>query len=83
MRPGSVHATYLLYGIKKVEKGQEDADVEMTSSAPEAEPLSEEVQTFTLTLVQEARLESMTRAPYPYFTIADRWTKMCYLNMRS
>jgi DNA polymerase delta subunit 3 len=67
MRPGTVHATYLVYGSKKVERGQEDGDVDMTSSAPDGEPLSEEVQTFTMTLVQEAQLQGMTQAlPYSH-----------------
>jgi DNA polymerase delta subunit 3 len=58
MRPGTVHATYLLYGTRTAEKLHQDGDVEMTSSAPEhAEPLSEDVTTYTLSVVQEARLE--------------------------
>jgi DNA polymerase delta subunit 3 len=56
MRPGTVHATYLVYGTKRPENTH-DGDVEMTSSAPDSDVLSEDVPTFTITLVQEARLE--------------------------
>ena len=62
-RAGSVHATYLVYGTTRSDKIQDDGDVEMASSAPEPEqePLSEEVQTLTLALVQEDRLEGASR----------------------
>lgn len=57
MRPGIIHATYLIYGIQKVEKVEEDGDVEMTSSPPDVEPLTEEVVTHSLTLVSGDRLK--------------------------
>ncbi|KAL0944604.1 DNA polymerase subunit cdc27 [Colletotrichum truncatum] len=59
MRPGTIHATYLVYGIQKVEKVQEDGDVEMASSPPASEPLSEEIVTNTLTLVSGDRLKEV------------------------
>lgn len=59
-RPGAVHATYMVYGIRKVAEAngnsQEDGDVEMTSSLPDVESLAEEVPVFTLTLVAEEQL---------------------------
>ncbi|KAJ0354721.1 hypothetical protein COL154_011649 [Colletotrichum chrysophilum] len=57
MRPGTIHATYLIYGIRKVENVQEDGDVEMTSSPPDVEPLSEDVVTYSLSLVPGDRLK--------------------------
>lgn len=59
MRAGSVHATYLVYGTKNSEAVEDDGDVEMTSSAPEREPLSDEVTTYTLSLVAEENLKGM------------------------
>ncbi len=59
-KPGSIHATYLVYGTKTADSSsgvQEDGDVEMGSSMPEAESLSEEVPTMTLSLLQEKQLE--------------------------
>ncbi|KAF9881613.1 DNA polymerase subunit cdc27 [Colletotrichum karsti] len=58
-RPGTIHATYLIYGTQKVAKVQEDGDVEMTSSPPEVEPLSEEVVTHSLTFVPGDRLKEV------------------------
>lgn len=62
-RPGAVHATYLIYGSKKApdtasapQRGN-DGDIEMTSSAPETEPLDEVVPTLTLSLVPEEQLK--------------------------
>ncbi|GKT78277.1 DNA polymerase delta subunit 3-like protein [Colletotrichum tofieldiae] len=62
MRPGTIHATYLIYGIQKVVKVQEDGDVEMTSSPPDVEPLSDEVVTHSLTLVPGDRLKGISNA---------------------
>ncbi|KAK2001648.1 DNA polymerase subunit Cdc27 [Colletotrichum falcatum] len=59
MRPGTIHATYLVYGIQKAAKVQEDGDVEMTSSPPDVEPLSDDVVTHSLTLVPGARLKEV------------------------
>ncbi|KAJ9149074.1 DNA polymerase delta subunit 3 [Pleurostoma richardsiae] len=62
-RPGAVHATYLVYGTKKVEETnghiQHDGDVEMTSSMPEVESLAEEVPVFTLSMVAEDKLNDV------------------------
>ncbi|KAK2730255.1 DNA polymerase subunit cdc27 [Colletotrichum kahawae] len=59
MRPGTIHATYLIYGIRKVENVQEDGDVEMTSSPPDVEPLSDDVVTYSLSLVPGDRLKDV------------------------
>ncbi|WYZ45091.1 hypothetical protein EsH8_VIII_000407 [Colletotrichum jinshuiense] len=59
MRPGTIHATYTVYGIQKVEKTQEDGDVEMTSSPPDVESLSDEVVTHSMTLVSGERLKEV------------------------
>lgn len=54
-RPGTVHATYLIYGTKKAAEQQNgaDGDIEMTSSMPETESLGETVSVFSLSLVAE------------------------------
>ncbi|CAJ2512324.1 Uu.00g053390.m01.CDS01 [Anthostomella pinea] len=58
-RPGTLHATYLVYGTKlKVE--QQDGDVEMTDSQTSEDvhvPFSDEVPTHTLSLVKEGELQ--------------------------
>ena len=57
-RPGAVHATYLVYGTKSTNDGPRssgDGDIEMSSSAPEAESL-EVVPTFALSLIPEEAL---------------------------
>lgn len=61
-RPGRVHATYLVYGMKKSEASSQvhngtDGDVNMESSMLEAESLDEAIPTFTLTLIQEEDLK--------------------------
>ncbi|KAI1775749.1 DNA polymerase subunit Cdc27 [Hypoxylon cercidicola] len=59
-RPGSLHATYLVYGIRKnVEKVEEqDGDVEMTDSHREMHiSFSDEVPTYTLSLIRETQLQ--------------------------
>ncbi|KAH6660855.1 DNA polymerase subunit Cdc27 [Truncatella angustata] len=53
-RPGTLHATYLVYGTSKKPE-EPDNDVEMTDS--QSEPLSDEVPTTTLTLVVEEQLQ--------------------------
>lgn len=56
-RPGTVHATYLVYGKRKQVREQ-DGDVEMTDSLPENEhSLSDEVPARILTLVKEESLQ--------------------------
>jgi len=54
-RPGTVHATYLIYGVKKTSKQQNgaDGDIEMTSSMPETESHGETAPLFSLSLVAE------------------------------
>lgn len=61
MTHGKVHATYLIYGTKKLEV-QDDGDVEMTSSAAEGYS-HEQVPTQTLTLTSEDRLAGEPRVP--------------------
>lgn len=59
-KPGTVHATYMIYGIKKSAQAnghsQRDEDVEMASSPPEPAPQAEEVPLKTLSLVAEDNL---------------------------
>ncbi|GAB1319052.1 CDC27 protein [Madurella fahalii] len=61
-RPGAVYATYLVYGITKAAdepstaRNGADGDIEMTSSMPEVETLSDVVPTFTLSLIPEEQL---------------------------
>ncbi|VUC20159.1 unnamed protein product [Clonostachys rosea] len=54
----SIHATYVVYGTKTQSSTAGDGDVEMSSSMPEHEPLSETVPTTTLTLVRQENLEA-------------------------
>jgi DNA polymerase delta subunit 3 len=67
-RPGAVHATYLVYGTKRASDGPSasqngtDGDVDMTSSAPEVESLTEVVPTSTFSLVPEERLKGWFRS---------------------
>ncbi|TLD24169.1 hypothetical protein PspLS_06770 [Pyricularia sp. CBS 133598] len=61
-KPGTIHATYLVYGVKPNEdlphgRSQPDGDIEMASSMPEVEENSEQVPVFTVTLVKEEDLE--------------------------
>lgn len=58
-KPQSVHATYLVYGKKNVQEPVAEADVEMSSSLPEEDVLSEEVPTAILTLAREEQLKGM------------------------
>jgi DNA polymerase subunit Cdc27 len=55
---GKVHATYIILGTRKP-PAQSDGDVEMASSAPEAEYYDSEVPTQSLTLVTEERLKGV------------------------
>lgn len=60
--PGTLHATYLVYGSKKKpEKAEErDGDVKMTDSQNSEEmhvPFSDEVPTYILSLVKEEQLQ--------------------------
>src|SRR5690349_6046331 len=58
-RPGTVHATYLVYGVKKggnIPKGANE-DVEMASSPPYAESVTEVVQSYALSLITEESLK--------------------------
>ncbi|KAI0545305.1 DNA polymerase subunit Cdc27 [Xylaria curta] len=58
-RPGSLHATYIIYGIKS-RPAQPDGDVEMTDSQMSEDtdtPLSDLVPAYTLSLVAQEQLE--------------------------
>ncbi|KYK61990.1 DNA polymerase subunit Cdc27 [Drechmeria coniospora] len=60
LHPGSVHATYLVYGRKQSRPRQHDGDdVEMTSSMPEAELLTDVLPPEVLTLGEEENLEAI------------------------
>lgn len=60
-RSGSVHATYMLYGIRKTTQtnghSQQDGDIHMTSSPPELESTMDEGPVITLSLVAEENLK--------------------------
>jgi len=64
-RPGSVHATYLVYGTKKDElansqpQRSQDEDVDMMSSAPDPEEDDDVVPVKTLSLVAENELQGL------------------------
>ncbi|KAI1646588.1 DNA polymerase subunit Cdc27 [Daldinia loculata] len=63
-RPGSLHATYLVYGTKKapVKVEESDGDVKMTDSQSSEEmhvPFSDEVPTYTLSIVKEEQLQDL------------------------
>lgn len=57
VKPSSLHATYILYGVKARHGAQSDGDVEMSSSMPQSGYLSEDVPLTTMTLVAEEDLE--------------------------
>ncbi|KAH8681762.1 DNA polymerase subunit Cdc27 [Xylariales sp. PMI_506] len=60
-RPGSLNATYLVYGIQQ-KIVQEDEDVDMADSNSESElSPSEEVTTVTMTLVKDENLQDLLR----------------------
>lgn len=59
LRADSVHATYLVYGTK--DTSQPDVGLEMGSSQPE--PLTEQVATTTMTLVNEENLNGWYKSP--------------------
>lgn len=62
--PGSVYATYLLYGIKKSIHHQNGnaMDIDLPSSLPDADPVDDDdVPSYTLALVQEDRLADVLR----------------------
>lgn len=64
-KPGSVYATYLIYGIKKTVQHQNGnaMDIDLPSSLPDADPDDDddEVPSYTLALVQEDRLADALR----------------------
>ncbi len=72
-KPGSLHATYLVYGSKKAEEpsqaAHDDGDVEMSSSMPEFEPLSDQVPMVALSLVAEEKLNGAKGLPVPLYLV--------------
>ncbi|RDA85156.1 hypothetical protein CP532_1555 [Ophiocordyceps camponoti-leonardi (nom. inval.)] len=58
-RPGSIHATYLLAGVKSLKVPPEEADDMPSSSAPESP--AKPTPIMTLTLVGEEKLEDVLR----------------------
>ncbi|PSR90607.1 DNA polymerase subunit Cdc27 [Coniella lustricola] len=62
-QPGSVHATYMLYGIRRSVQTnghtKSDEDVEMGSSPPEHSPILEAAPVITLSLVTEESLQDV------------------------
>ncbi|KAI6782724.1 uncharacterized protein J7T54_000867 [Emericellopsis cladophorae] len=58
----SIHATYLVYGVKNREISQEDGDVDMSSSMPDQDETPDVVHTNTLTLVREEDLTEILAA---------------------
>ena len=59
-KPGTIHATYMVYGVAKSTAQQQDGDVEMTDSQPSEDghgPYSDQVLTQTLSLVKEEQLQ--------------------------
>lgn len=57
MKPDSVHATYLVYGSMPAPIPEADGDVEMSSSMPDQDELSDTVPTTTMTLTSEGKLQ--------------------------
>ncbi|KAI3401384.1 hypothetical protein diail_11468 [Diaporthe ilicicola] len=62
-RSGSVHATYMLCGIRKAAHAnghpQQDGDVAMASSPPEIQPMSDDGPVLTLSVVAEESLKDV------------------------
>lgn len=80
-RPGSVHATYLIYGTKKDEHAStqpqptQDDDVDMMSSIPEPEEDDDMVPVRTLSLVPEDRLKGPS-ALWPWLSLIQANTEL-------
>lgn len=83
-KPGTVHATYMIYGIKKTLQtnghSQQDEDVEMTSSPPESAPQAEQVPLATLSLVAEGNLTGAKFCPQIRRNLADLVRQMFWPN---
>ena len=60
IKAGSVHATYLVYGQTKPQDAEADGDVDMESSQPDPDAISDDVMRQTLTLVAEESLKGTT-----------------------
>jgi hypothetical protein len=75
-RPNTLHATYVIYGIKKKPE-QQDGDVEMTDSQMSDDihaPFSDLVPTYTLSLVNQERLQG---EPDGFLTLLETMIDTC------
>lgn len=83
-KSGTVHATYMIYGIKKTLQtnghSQQDEDVEMTSSPPGSAPQAEQVPLVTLSLVAEGNLTGTRCHHQRRSALADSLQQMFWLN---
>ncbi|KXH60147.1 DNA polymerase subunit Cdc27 [Colletotrichum salicis] len=70
MRPGTIHATYLIYGTQTAKKVQDNGDVEMTSSPPDVEA-SEDVVTHSMSLVPGDLLKGNWNTHVPPLAVTD------------
>lgn len=68
-KPNSVHATYLVYGVKLDEAHNGDEDVEMSSSSSGAAAESSPEPTRALTLIQEDMLKGKSRIVLTYHKV--------------
>lgn len=88
--PGTVHATYMVYGTKKVSHtnghSSNDGDVEMTSSPPVPQLLAEDIPLTTLSLVAEENLSGMLCLSFRIRCShgrTDVLLQMCFPSMRA
>lgn len=86
--PGTVHATYMIYGVKRTAQvnghSSNNDDVEMTSSPPVAPEPAEEVPQTTLSLVTEENISGMAQLfRIPVSGQSADILQMCFRNMRA
>jgi len=62
-RPGAVHATYLVHGVKRAAEHLNggDGDVEMKNSSADTDSIAEDIPIFTIALVPEDQLKGAQR----------------------
>lgn len=75
--PGTVHATYLVYGTRKSPDAHDDDDVEMTDSVSDHDvSIFQAVPTQTLALIREEALQGKSALAHDYV----QWLAvlMCY-----
>jgi hypothetical protein len=62
-KPGTLHATYLVYGVLSKPSQQQNVDVEMTDSQMSSQvsqldaPFSDQVPMYTMSLVKEEQMD--------------------------